>query len=139
MESLLPEYVAGLEENTHYLLGGRSFSVFDENLNLVYDSGNDFEEKTAGYLGEWFNCSNDDLERDSRSRKKGPEAESITQGRVGNNTYAFVALERVGGVMVYDITDPDAITYVNYINTRDFSGEIAGDVAPEGLCFVLRQ
>lgn len=136
VETLLPEYVAGLEENTHYLLGGRSFSVFDENLNLVYDSGNDFEEKTAGYLGEWFNCSNDDLERDSRSRKKGPEAESITQGRVGNNTYAFVALERVGGVMVYDITDPDAITYVNYINTRDFSGEIAGDVAPEGLCFV---
>ena len=136
VEVLLPDYVAGLEEGTGYLLGGRSFSVFDEDLNLVYDSGRDFEEKTSGYLGEWFNCSNDDLEVDSRSRKKGPEAESLTVGHVGNNTYAFVALERIGGILVYDITDPGSISYVNYINTRDFSAEIAGDVSPEGLCFV---
>ena len=80
VETLLPEYVAGLEENTHYLLGGRSFSVFDENLNLVYDSGNDFEEKTAGYLGEWFNCSNDDLERDSRSRRKARRLRALPRG-----------------------------------------------------------
>lgn len=38
--------------------------------------------------------------------------------------------------MIYDITDPANSTYVNYINTRDFSADIAGDVSPEGLAFV---
>ena len=38
--------------------------------------------------------------------------------------------------MVYDITDPANASYVNYINTRDFSADIAEDVAPEGLAFI---
>ena len=38
--------------------------------------------------------------------------------------------------MVYDITDPENSTFVNYINSRDFSEDIAGDDSPEGLCFI---
>ena len=57
-------------------------------------------------------------------------------GTVGEKTYAFVGLERVGGVMVYDITDPGQSSFVNYINSRDFSQDIAGDDSPEGLCFI---
>lgn len=38
--------------------------------------------------------------------------------------------------MAYDITDPDKILFANYINSRDFSADIAGDVSPEGLCMI---
>ena len=63
-----------------------------------------------------------------------------------------MALERTGGVMVYDVTDPDNSEFVNYINSRDFAGIVSGseeydedeldkwvtggDVAPEGLAFI---
>ena len=102
----------------------------------MYDSGSEFEEKTAVYVPENFNCSNDDKTMDDRSGKKGPEVESVTVGTVGEKTYAFVGLERVGGVMVYDITEPEQSSFVNYINSRDFSQDIAGDDSPEGLCFI---
>lgn len=72
----------------------------------------------------------------SRSAKKGPEPEAVTVGTVGNRTYAFIGLERIGGIMAYDITDPSDVTFDNYINSRDFSGDIKDDVSPEGLCFI---
>lgn len=129
----------GLDNGLDYVFGGRSFTVFradESGLTEIYDSGSDFEAKTAEYIPENFNCSNDDKSLDDRSGKKGPESESITVGTVGERTYAFIGLERVGGVMVYDITDPAETVYVNYINSRDFSEDIAGDDSPEGLCFI---
>lgn len=129
----------GLGSGLDYVFGGRSFTVFradESGLTEIYDSGSDFEAKTAEYIPENFNCSNDDKSLDDRSGKKGPESESITVGTVGERTYAFIGLERVGGVMVYDITDPAETVYVNYINSRDFSEDIAGDDSPEGLCFI---
>ena len=124
-----------------YLFGGRSFAIYqvgdDGSLTQVYESGSDFEEITAEYLSTWFNCSNDDVEIDSRSQKKGPEPEGVAIGTIGDKTYAFIGLERIGGIMVYDITDPSNASYVNYINTRDFSENIAGDVSPEGLAFAV--
>lgn len=132
-----PEVTAGLTEGTNYLFGSRSFSIFNaDTMELVYDSGNDFEKLTADYLSWWFNSSNDDIDIDSRSAKKGPEPETVTVKQIGDRWYAFVGLERIGGVMVYDVTNPSGASYVNYINTRDFSSEIAGDVAPEGLAFI---
>lgn len=136
---LLAEDYDGLQEGKTYLFGTRSFSVFevqDNGLSLVYDSGSDFEAMTAEYLPDYFNCSNDSLDIDDRSNKKGPEAESVTVGAVGDKTYAFVTLERIGGVMVYDITDPTAPQYVNYMNSRDFSAEVGADDSPEGLKFI---
>lgn len=125
------------DESKEYLYGSRSFSIYRaDTMEQVYDSGNAFEALTNRYLPDWFNCSNDDIDVDSRSAKKGPEPESVTVGQVGNRLFAFVALERVGGIMVYDVTNPSQASYVNYVNTRDFSGEIAGDVAPEGLAFI---
>ena len=73
---------------------------------------------------------------DDRSGKKGVEAENVTIGTVGEKTYAFIGLERIGGVMAYDITNPDKVFFANYINSRDFSADIAGDVSPEGLCMI---
>ena len=129
----------GLDQSKAYVFGGRSFSLYEvgaDGLTLVYDSGSDFEEITAKQLPKYFNCSNDKIKLDNRSGKKGPEPESVTTGTVDGKTYAFVALERIGGVMVYDITDPANATFVNYINSRDFSDKIVNDVSPEGLCFV---
>ena len=127
----------GLNADATYLFGGRSFSIYNAStMEQVYDSGSDFETKTAKYLPEYFNCSNDKISMDNRSGKKGPEPESVVVGMVGDKSYAFIGLERIGGVMVYDITDPANVTYVNYINSRDFSDKIAGDVSPEGLAFV---
>ncbi|MGN0375975.1 MAG: choice-of-anchor I family protein [Butyrivibrio sp.] len=140
----------GLPEGKSVLFGGRSFSIYrveTDGLTQVYDSANDFEAKTAEYIPAYFNCSNDDNDFDSRSLKKGPEPESVTVGVIAGKTYAFIALERVGGIMMYDISNPDDITYVNYINTRDFSEEpdkaeaggsysLKSDVAPEGLYFI---
>ena len=59
--------------------------------------------------------------------------------RSAKKTYAFIALERIGGIMVYDVTDPANAAYVNYVNTRDFNGATEGDVAPEGLSVAERK
>lgn len=129
----------GLDTNKAYVFGGRSFSIYEvtgSSLSLVYDSGSDFEEITAKILPDFFNASNDKISLDNRSGKKGPEPESVIVGNVGEKTYAFIALERIGGIMVYDITKPDSATFVNYINSREFDAAIQGDVSPEGLCFI---
>ncbi|MGG0717530.1 choice-of-anchor I family protein [Robertmurraya massiliosenegalensis] len=120
-----------------YTLGGRSFSIWKaDTMELVYDSGSDFEKITAERLPDYFNWSNDDDEMDKRSAKKGPEPEDVKVGVIGDQVYAFVGLERIGGVMTYNISNPENAQFANYLNTRDFSAKIAGDVAPEGLEFV---
>lgn len=129
---------AGLGEG-NYLYGARSFSVFEvtaDGMRLVYDSANEFEAKTWEYLPGYYNVSNDDIEVESRTAKKGVEPEAVTLAQLGGRAYAFIALERVGGIMVYDVTDPAQASFVNYVNTRDFNGETTGDVAPEGLAVV---
>lgn len=140
----------GLNSGKDYLFGGRSFTIFeasDSGLKEVYTSKNELEAGTALCLPDYFNVSNDNVKKDNRSGKKGPEPENVTTGIVGGKNYAFVALERTGGIMVYDITEPTKAVFVNYINTRDFSETVpgsvdddklvtGGDVAPEGLVFV---
>ena len=129
----------GLDSSKDYLFGGRSFTVLkvtENGLEEIFDSGSNFESITAEKISANFNCSNDDKTVDDRSGKKGPEPESVTVGTVGSKTYAFIALERIGGVMVYDITNPDKTEFVNYINSREFDADIQGDVSPEGLCFI---
>ena len=129
----------GLDDSKAYVFGGRSFSIYevtDTGLNLVCDSGSDFEKITAEQLPDYFNTSNDKTSMDNRSGKKGPEPETVVTGKVNGRTYAFIALERISGIMVYDITDPANAKFVNYINSREFDDTIKGDVSPEGLCFV---
>ena len=129
----------GLDDGKDYLFGARSFTVLkvaENGLEEVFDSGSGFENITAEKVPTNFNCSNDDKTLDDRSGKKGPEPESVTTGTVNGRTYAFIALERIGGVMVYDITDPENTSFVNYINSREFAADIQGDVSPEGLCFI---
>jgi predicted extracellular nuclease/2',3'-cyclic-nucleotide 2'-phosphodiesterase (5'-nucleotidase family) len=119
--------------------GSRSFSIWDSAGNLVYDSGDDFEQITAAAFPTFFNASNDNNDFDNRSDNKGPEPEGVTVGTINNRTYAFVGLERIGGVMVYDVTNPTQPDFVQYLNPRDFNlNPESGltDSGPEGLTFI---
>jgi len=129
----------GFADGERYLFGARSFSIWDLNdgtANLVYDSGNEFETRTAGYFPNNFNASHTNNDLDSRSGRKGPEPEYVTTLQIGRSTYAIIGLERIGGIMLYDISNPASVNFIDYINTRNFSGsELAnmGDLGPEGL------
>ena len=121
--------------------GTRSFSIWSSDGDLVFDSGSEFEELTAGFVFDTFNASNDDPEADNRSDDKGPEPEGVIVAEFNGKHYAFVTLERVGGIMVYDVSDPANATFVDYINTRlsaDDAGNssVADDLGPESLVFI---
>ncbi|MDZ4704050.1 MAG: choice-of-anchor I family protein [Saprospiraceae bacterium] len=121
-----------------YCVGARSFSIWNAATGtLVYDSGDNFEKITAAdpYTAPIFNADNEGNGFKGRSRAKGPEPEGLTITTIRGRTYAFVALERIGGVMVYDITDPANVTFVDYKNSRD-NTMYAGDNGPEGIIYI---
>ena len=124
------------EYETLYAFGARSFSIWDEDVNLVYDSASDFEKITAGLYGVNFNNDEDENDPDTRSDAKGPEPEALAVGTIGDRTYAFIGLERMGGIMMYDVTNPYAVQFIGYTNNRDFDDIDNGDLAPEGMSFV---
>jgi len=128
-----------------FAYGARSFTIWDMRTGRpVYDSGNEFEVITANRFGEiGFNATNDENGFDARSDDKGPEPEGVALGVVEGRTYAFIGLERVGGIMVYDVTTPESARFVQYLNDRDFTADqtaiengSAGDLGPEGIEFV---
>ncbi|MEI6445398.1 MAG: choice-of-anchor I family protein [Nostocales cyanobacterium ELA583] len=122
-----------------YTFGARSFTIWDSAGKRVYDSGADFERITAAALPKNFNSNNDSNNFDNRSDNKGPEPEGVVIGAIANRVYAFIGLERVGGVMVYEVTNPNSPEFVQYVNTRDFSlSPTSGvtDSGPEGLTFI---
>lgn len=120
--------------------GGRSFSIRDTSGALVFDSGDQLERLIAAVNPTFFNASNDNNTLDSRSPTKGPEPEGIVIGKAFGATYAFIGLERIGGVAVYDISDPRAPFLVDYVNNRNFLAPVAtaaaGDLGPEGVLFI---
>ena len=121
-----------------HVLGTRSFSIWNTSTGeLVYDSGDGFEVITANdpTYGALFNVSNDNNNLKNRSDNKGPEPEGITLGSIKGSVYAFVTLERIGGVMTYDITDPSAPVFVSYKNNRT-TDMVGGDLGPEGIIYV---
>ncbi len=125
-----------------HAFGARSISIWDTAGMQVYDSGDTIEQQTALADPANFNSTNDENDSfDDRSDDKGPEPEGVVVGKVRGRQYAFVGLERVGGVMIFDVTDPLKTSYVSYVNNRDFSvedvaNEDAGDLGPEGLLFI---
>ncbi len=123
-----------------YTIGGRSFSILNAAGQQIYDSGDDIEQRTAAALPLNFNTSNDDNVFDGRSDNKGPEPEGVAVGTAYGRTFAFVGLERIGGVLVYEVTDPYSVKFVQYINNRNFAATISStaalDLGPEGLHFI---
>ena len=124
-----------------YALGGRSFTIWDERGRVVFDSGDALEQITAAEFPDDFNSNNTENDSfDGRSDNKGPEPEGVTLGEIRGRTYAFIGLERMSGIAVFDITDPRSPKFIEYLSNRDFSGDpeafTAGDLGPEGLDFV---
>ena len=76
--------------------------AFDRDARLVWDSGDELERRTSALPMVRFNASNEGDAFDDRSDNKGPEPEGVVLGMMGRKTFAFVGLERVGGVMVFD-------------------------------------
>ncbi|MBQ0786122.1 MAG: choice-of-anchor I family protein [Oceanihabitans sp.] len=107
-----------------YSYGARSFSVWSANGNLMYDSGNSIATETLALTPNRFN------DEDGRSDDKGAEPEAVEVLNIGNERYIlFVGLERSDQVMVYDITNPTAPTFLSILSH-------AGDEAPEGVLVI---
>ena len=135
-----------------YSYGGRSFSIWDDQGNLVFDSGNQIAKILEEQTPDLFNADFDDDDefkdangnfdfsdtspsfgKDDRSDDKGAEPESVTVGKINGKPYGFIGLERAGGgVLVYDLSKPTAPEFIQYIRTE-------GDVAPEGLKFIAAE
>lgn len=121
-----------------YCVGARSFSIWDATTGaLVFDSGDDFEKITAEdpYTAPIFNADNGSNAFKNRSRAKGPEPEGVAVGEINGRQYAFIGLERIGGVMAYDISDPAKPVFADYKNSRSNTA-FAGDNGTEGIIFI---
>ncbi|MCC6459981.1 MAG: choice-of-anchor I family protein [Saprospiraceae bacterium] len=120
--------------------GGRSVSIWNATTGaLVWDSGDDLERIVAAdpTYGPIFNASNSNNTFKNRSDDKGPEPEGVTIAQIEGRTYLFAVLERIGGVMLYDVTNPAQPVFVQWINTRT-PAAFGGDQGPEGILFISK-
>ncbi|MES2470179.1 MAG: choice-of-anchor I family protein [Verrucomicrobiota bacterium] len=130
-----------------HTFGGRSFSIWHASGELVFDSGDQFERTIAALFPANFNSNNSNNTIDTRSDDSGPEPECLVLGKAYGRQWAFIGLERIGGIMVYDVTDPHQTRFVRYVNNRNFAVvpgagtnppkvPTAGDLAAEALVFI---
>ncbi|MFM2665763.1 alkaline phosphatase [Vibrio mediterranei] len=137
--------------------GARSFSIWNETGERVYDSGDEFANIVFMNEAKYFNSTNDNNDSaDDRSDDKGVEPEAIEVAHINGRHYAFIGLERHGGIMVYDVTEPAQALFITYVNNRDFSQPVctqvddgdcdnaqynpkAGDLGPESIEYFTRQ
>jgi hypothetical protein len=107
-----------------FAAGTRSFSIRDEDGNVVFDSGSALD-RLAHAAG---------LYDDGRSRDRGVEPDGVALLEMQGRMYAFIGLERTlgGATAVYDITDPAAASFMRLLVT-DGSGGTARLLRPEGL------
>lgn len=131
----------GIQHDSLFAFGARSFSIWSEGGALIWDSGDEFEQTLALLEPANFNANNNDNNSfKSRSDDKGPEPEALAVGQVDGVWYAFIGLERMGGFMIYNIDNPQAPSFDSYILDRDFSkaasDTASGDLAPEDITFI---
>lgn len=148
--------------NELYMTGTRSFTIWDADANVVFDSGSIIEEMLALDYSRTFNTRVDDTDDaddiaelkedgvsyemvgdtayfwegvDARSLKKGAEPEALAIATIENKTFAYVGLEKQGGFMVFDITAPKQTQFVQHFNDINYKAlpPQAGDLAPEGM------
>jgi hypothetical protein len=123
-----------------HVMGGRSFSIWNPLTGaLVYDSKDLIEQITANHptFGAIFNASNTTgtPALKNRSDDKGPEPEGVAVATINGSTYAFVALERIGGAMMFNVDIPTSPVFVGYANNR--STTVSGpDLGAEGIIFI---
>ncbi len=98
--------------------GGRSVSIINAVTGqLVSVIGKDLEQRVID-AGKYD---------DDRSDNKGVEVEGVTVAQVNGRTLAFIGMERVDMIAIYDLTFPSSPKFLQLVATGD---------APEGLMFV---
>lgn len=122
-----------------YMYGARSFSIWNGTSGAqVYDSNDQLERITSTHpvYSPLFNMSNGmgTGTAKNRSDDKGPEAEGSAVASINGDHFAFIALERIGGVMMYNITNPSMPAYTGYYNHRTITG--GPDRGAEGIIFI---
>ena len=123
-----------------HVMGGRSYSIWNAQTGaLVYDSKDLIEQITANHptFGAIFNASNTTGAPASKNRSddKGPEPEGVAVSTINGSTYAFVSLERIGGVMMFNVDNPNTPVFVGYANNR--STTLSGpDLGAEGIIII---
>lgn len=135
--------------DTLIAFGGRSASIWrvrcddagtPQGLELAWDSGSAIERTVLERMPKAFNADHDKgNSADARSDVRGPEPEGLAVADIGGRRILFVGLERPGGVIAWDISDPRAPTLATYANRRDpqvDAQDAAGDLGPEGLLFI---
>lgn len=89
------------------------------------------------------------MQIDDRSDDAGPDPEGLVVGQISGRTYAFIGLEKFGGLMVYDVTKPEKAKFVTYVTCRNLDAPLdkdkeyidksyanTGNIAPEGVLFI---
>jgi len=121
-----------------HMVGPRSFAIYNAATGAqVYESKNLIESIVLAdpTWGPFFNADSEINTLKNRSRSKGPEPEGVAVGKIGSRTFAFIALERVGGVMAFEVTNPSAPVFSGYLNTRSTTA-LAGDRGAEVIQFL---
>jgi hypothetical protein len=127
-----------------HVFGTRSFSIWDAQTGaLVFDSKDLIEQLVANHptLSGLFNASNSTGTSVSKNRSddKGPEPEGVATAVINGNHYLFVSLERVGGVMMFNVDVPNAPVYVGYYNNRSIGANSGPDLGAEGIITISRE
>lgn len=124
--------VCGDDAKCDVKFGSRSVSVFDGfSGELQWDSGDLLERTFAKVAPEYFNWNSKKGKKkvDARSDDMGCEPENVTIGMVNGKRLAFVGLERMSGIAVFDITNVSAPKLVDYYLDP-------ADRGPEGMLFI---
>jgi len=126
-----------------HVLGARSFSIWNAATGaLVYDSKDLIEQITATHpsIAGLFNASNTSGAAVSKNRSddKGPEPEGVATAFINGSHYLFVSLERVGGVLAFNIDIPATPVYVGYYNNRVLATN-GPDRGAEGIIYISKE
>lgn len=126
-----------------HVFGTRSFSIWNAQTGaLVFDSKDLIEQITATHpaISGLFNASNSAGAAVSKNRSddKGPEPEGVATAVINGNHYLFVSLERVGGVMIFNVDVPATPVYVGYYNNRSAATN-GPDRGAEGIIVIKKE
>ena len=119
--------------NQVYAFGSRSMSVFDGKTgNLLFDSGDQIEKTIAQTAPSYFNWNSKKGKQkiDARSEDNGSQPEMVTIGEFNGKKLAFLGLERMTGIIVWDLENPEKPTIMDYYLDPK-------DRGPEGILFVF--
>jgi hypothetical protein len=129
--------------DTVYTYGARSYSIWNATTGaLVYDSGDELERITATHptYSALFNMSNTVAPSATKNRSddKGPEPEGVATATINGVPFVFASMERIGGVMIFNVSNPASPQYGGYYNNRTVSPN-GPDLGAEGLVYISAQ